>query len=100
MTIAVQLSGLDLGSPESAVDPQHLTITRVNDRTRLFGIESSINSVEPLMSANSAVTVLRSPRGIDSGSASTVIAMDLFDAVKSVLRADTASVIKREPHFL
>src|SRR5207245_2865471 len=35
------------------------------------GSRSSINSIEPLMSANSAVTVLRSPSGISAVSAAT-----------------------------
>jgi hypothetical protein len=34
---------------------------RIDNRARLFGVEISINSVEPVISANSAVTVLRSP---------------------------------------
>ena len=34
---------------------------RIDDGARLLGIESSIISIEPLISANSAVTVLRSP---------------------------------------
>ena len=34
---------------------------RIDDSARLFGVEVLINSIEPLMSANSAVTVLRSP---------------------------------------
>src|ERR1019366_3106800 len=64
------------------------------------GSISSIISVEPLMSANSAVTVLRSPSGGESGSAATVIGTDLFDGKESALRACAASQIKRAPHFL
>jgi len=34
---------------------------RVDNRVRFVGIEASLNSIELLMSAKSAVTVLRSP---------------------------------------
>jgi hypothetical protein len=33
----------------------------IDDRARLLGIGSSISSIEPLISANKAATVLRSP---------------------------------------
>jgi hypothetical protein len=39
----------------------HQSQRRIDDRPRLLVVEASISSVEPLMSANSAVTVLRSP---------------------------------------
>src|SRR6266851_8950388 len=42
---------------------------RVDDRARLFGSRSRSSSVEPLISANSAVTVLRSPSSASEASA-------------------------------
>jgi hypothetical protein len=42
----------------------HQLERRIDDRPRLFWVKASINSIDPLMSANSAVTVLRSPSGI------------------------------------
>ena len=39
----------------------HQLECRIDNRARFFGIEILLSSVEPLMSANSAVTVLRSP---------------------------------------
>ena len=39
----------------------HQLERRIDDRARLFRVEVLLSSVEPLMSANSAVTVLRSP---------------------------------------
>jgi hypothetical protein len=43
----------------------HQLQCRVDDARASSGSRSSISSVEPLISANSAVTVLRSPCGID-----------------------------------
>src|SRR5271154_3258611 len=60
------------------------------------GSRSSINSVDPLMSANSAVTVFRSPARFSAEGASTIRSGAIFDFFDA--SADDAP--RAVPHFL
>src|SRR5713226_4984846 len=63
------------------------------------GSRSSINSVEPLMSANSAVTVLRSPSIASDAPLSAAIRIcDLVE--ESMAGASTLVELMADPHFL
>src|SRR5882757_1205175 len=63
------------------------------------GSRSSINSIEPLMSANSAVTVLRSPSVAESATVcSDVIRTDDVEEVRAVdLNSPEASAAAQSP---
>ena len=53
----------------------HYLERRIENRPSLFRVEVSISSVEPLISANNAVTVLRSPSAVAETMVSAEVAM-------------------------
>jgi hypothetical protein len=74
---------------------------RIDNRAGLLRIETLINSVEPLMSANKAVTVLRSPSLASAAfwAANTLIPVPVDDWVAiGSERVEAAS--RPAPHFL
>ena len=60
----------------------HQLERRIDDCARFFGVKILISSVEPLMSANSAVTVLRSPSSAEAsvGCSGVIRILEVVDA--------------------
>jgi hypothetical protein len=74
---------------------------RIDDRSRLFGVEILHQLHDPLISANSAVTVLRSPSIVRaaSGCAGATRAPHADSGVDGVAPAETALSVSEAPHL-
>src|SRR6516164_3778361 len=61
------------------------------------GSRSSINSIEPLMSANSAVTVLRSPSTVSAAGAAVTRIGESHDLFAEATAADGSRAVPHSP---